>query len=118
MRHRTMRWLALLAVALPVAACGGTTQAGGSPPPSATPTLPSAGTVSATISGLGPNRAASNGYELAADDTAVWVHNGQTGTLLRIDPKTNTLVATITVGAGDGGVALGQGAVWVVSSIE
>jgi YVTN family beta-propeller protein len=50
---------------------------------------------------------------MAADDSAVWVHNGDTGTLLRIDPKTNAVIATIPVGDGAGGVAIGNGAIWV-----
>src|SRR5262249_4342843 len=84
---------------------------------SPTPTpLPSAGIVSATISGLGPNNQYDNA--LAADDTAVWVHNGGAGTLVRVDPRTNAVVATIPVGHGEGGVALGNGAVWVVNEVE
>jgi YVTN family beta-propeller protein len=104
MRHRWMRWVVLLLCVLAFAACGSSTsQTGGqgatTVPPPATP-LPSAGTVSATISGLGPNSL----YDqvLAADDTAVWVHNGGAGTLVRVDPKTNAVVATIPVGHGEG----------------
>jgi DNA-binding beta-propeller fold protein YncE len=63
-----------------------------------------------------PTRA---GYGLAADDTAVWVYNGETGNLLRIDPATNRIVATISVEQGCdvtcGSVAIGQGAVWVAA---
>src|SRR5262249_10594252 len=90
------------------------------PPPTAT--LPSAGTITATISGLGqisPDQCLQvcgpNGYGIAASDTAVWILNGDTGTLLRIDPRTNTIVARIPVGHGQGGVAIGQGAVWVTA---
>ena len=114
----------LLLCALLVAACGASTSQATSPtitPPtataSATPTpLPSAGTVSATITGLGANTQVDNG--LAASDTAIWVHNGLAGTLVRIDPRTNTIVATIPVGHGEGGVALGEGAVWVANPQE
>jgi YVTN family beta-propeller protein len=55
---------------------------------------------------------------MAADDSAVWVHNGDNGTLVRVDPSTNKVVATISVGHGQGGVALGQGAVWVANPTE
>jgi YVTN family beta-propeller protein len=83
------------------------------------------GTVSATISGLGtlaPDIAhggLSNGaYGIAANDAAVWVHNGDSGSLLRVDPRTNTIVAQIRVGHGEGGVAIGEGAVWVANPYE
>jgi virginiamycin B lyase len=85
-------------------------------PPRRGESLASAGTVSATISGLGANDQFDDA--IAASDTAIWVHNGQAGTLVRIDPSTNMLVATIPVGHGEGGVALGQGAVWVANPTE
>jgi streptogramin lyase len=73
------------------------------------------------IPGMGTISQQYDGYGIAADSTAVWVYNGETGNLLRIDPKTNRLVATIPVGPGCaphnncGGVALGPGAVWVAA---
>jgi YVTN family beta-propeller protein len=83
------------------------------------------GTVSATISGLGtmaPDTAhngLSNGvYGIAANDAAVWVHNGDSGLLLRVDPRTNTIMAQIRVGHGEGAVAIGEGAVWVANPYE
>jgi DNA-binding beta-propeller fold protein YncE len=88
------------------------------PTPTLTPTatpLPSAGTVAATIGGIGPLRGSFPYYGIAADNTAVWVHNGDDGTLLRIDPQTNRIVAAIPVGRGQGGVAIGQDAVWVAN---
>jgi YVTN family beta-propeller protein len=48
-------------------------------------------------------------------DTAVWVHNFTAGTLLRIDPTTNRVVATISIGHGPGHVALEGGFIWVLS---
>ncbi len=86
--------------------------------PTTAPGLPAAGTVSATIAGLG----ALSGhavYGIAADDTAVWVYNPETGDLLRVDPATNQVVASISVGqdcrVGCGNIAIGQGAVWVTT---
>jgi DNA-binding beta-propeller fold protein YncE len=51
---------------------------------------------------------------LAADDTAIWAHNPE-GTVTRIDPKTNAVVATIDVGRGFGQMAIGSNAIWVVN---
>src|SRR5262249_39650245 len=48
-------------------------------------------------------------------NTAIWVLNGDTGTLLRIDPHTNTVVARIPVGHGQGAIALGPSSVWVTA---
>src|SRR5262249_2976955 len=47
-------------------------------------------------------------------DEAVWVSNGPKGTLHRLDPKTNAVVAAITVGKRPcSGLAAGFGAIWV-----
>jgi DNA-binding beta-propeller fold protein YncE len=87
-------------------------------------TTPSLGTVTATVSGLGTAPIIVNGgvsggaYAMAANDDAVWVHNGDTGMLFRIDPRTNTIVARIHVGHGEGGVSIGQEAVWVANPVE
>jgi DNA-binding beta-propeller fold protein YncE len=110
-----MSWVVLLPCVLVAAACGSSASQAGRQGANPTP-LPSAGTVSATISGLGQNDQYDN--VLAADDTAVWVHNGAAGVLVRVDPRTNAVVATIPVGHGEGGVALGDGAVWVVNPVE
>jgi YVTN family beta-propeller protein len=73
------------------------------------------------IPGLGRFSAPGGLYGIAADETAVWVYNGESGNVVRIDPKTNHVVATIAVGIGCapgilcGNIALGQGAVWVAS---
>ncbi len=128
MSKHLMKWVALLAVALVLAACGSSTSTtSGTPPTTPIPPtttsapLSSAGTVSAMIAGMGTISQQYDGYGIAADRTAIWVYNGETGNLLRIDPRTNRLVATIPVGPGCaphmncGGVALGQGAVWVAA---
>ena len=44
---------------------------------------------------------------------AVWVANGQDGTVSRIDPATNRVVATIKLGHRPQGIAVQDGAVWV-----
>src|SRR5262249_37358781 len=115
MRPHMTSYVAVLLCMLVLAACGsGTSQTDGPPLPKTSTTLPSAATVSATISGLGDLD--QFGYDIEGNDNAIWVHNGASGKLFRIDPKTNTRVATISIGSGEGDVALGQGAVWVVSS--
>ena len=128
MSKTIIRWGALLLCLLLFAGCGGsspttsTSSHHSTPPPfTPTPSVPSAGTISATISGLGAISQPNDGYGMAADSTAVWVYNGETGNLFRIDPKTNQIVATISVGLGCpphapcGQVAIGQGAVWVMA---
>ena len=52
----------------------------------------------------------------AVTEDAVWVLCPDDGSLSRIDPVTNELVATIPVGRGPSGMAVGAGAVWVTSS--
>jgi YVTN family beta-propeller protein len=47
---------------------------------------------------------------------AVWVANRQTHTVERIDPKTNTHVATIRIGNTPTSLAASPDAVWVVVS--
>jgi YVTN family beta-propeller protein len=93
-----------------LAACSGSTSSGGE-----TGTK-SIGKVIATISGLGSLPGQFDTYGMAADDSAVWVHNGAGGDVLRIDPTTNSRVADIAVGSGPGGVAIGDGSVWVANS--
>lgn len=122
MKLRTLRWAALLVCALVFAACGSTT--GGPTSPTATTgpispaslaSLPSAGTVIATLSGIGGTIPAGLIYGIAVDNTAVWVHNSAQATVVRVDPKTNQVVATIPVGHGSGDLRLGAGFVWVVN---
>jgi YVTN family beta-propeller protein len=93
-----------------LSACAGSTSSGGDSPPK------SVGKVTATISGLGSLPGEFDTYGMAADDTAVWVHNGDGDDVIRIDPKTNSQVADIAVGSGPGGIAIGEGSVWVANS--
>ncbi len=119
MKHHTMRWAALLVCALLFAACGSNTSqqapATATSGPVAPPSLPSAGKVSATLFAIGGSMDPGYIFGIAADDTAVWVHNIAQGTVLRVDPKTNQVVATIPVGHGRGDVALEGGFVWVLN---
>ena len=51
---------------------------------------------------------------LVITDDAVWVTNGPKGTVHRLDPKTNTVAAAITVGKRPcSGLAAGFGSIWV-----
>jgi DNA-binding SARP family transcriptional activator/streptogramin lyase len=50
---------------------------------------------------------------LAIDDDAVWVANADDGTVLRVDPDSYEVVATIGLGADVNSVAGGFGSVWV-----
>ena len=46
---------------------------------------------------------------------AVWVANDRSGTLARIDPKTNRVVGTVKSGPGPFVVTFGYGDAWVPS---
>jgi YVTN family beta-propeller protein len=50
---------------------------------------------------------------LAAAEDTVWVLTPADGSVVRIDPATNRVVATIPVGRAPSGLAVGAGAVWV-----
>jgi YVTN family beta-propeller protein len=102
--------LVVVALMVLLSACAGATSPGGRT------SAKSIGKVIATISGLGSLPGQFDTYGMAADDTAIWVHNGDGGDVLRIDPTTNSRVADITVGSGPGGVAIGDGSVWVANS--
>src|SRR5262249_32210878 len=55
---------------------------------------------------------------LAVADDAVWTLNQGDGTVSRVDPRTNRVVATIETGipAGPGGdIAVGEGFVWLAA---
>jgi DNA-binding beta-propeller fold protein YncE len=103
--QRFVFWLSALALCLlTITSCGSAT--------SSTPAS-KVGRVSARIS-LRGGVSADGYFDMAADDTAVWAHNPG-GTVTRIDPKTNAVVATIDVGRGFGQMAIGSDAVWVVN---
>jgi streptogramin lyase len=78
-----------------------------------TPTLAIAGQVSTFI----PLGAVHEHTFIAASTTAVWVHDGPSGTVTRIDPTTNTVVAQLAIGGNDvGQIAIDQQAVWVTDA--
>jgi YVTN family beta-propeller protein len=92
---------------------------------------PSSNKVVATIP-IGQNVNAPGGpgpVELAVGEGSVWVANrllgrngflpsGKRGSVSRIDPATNAVVATIRVGHEPSGIAVGGGAVWVVNGTD
>jgi streptogramin lyase len=53
--------------------------------------------------------------ESAATRTGVWVANDGSGTLVRVDPRTNRVTARVLLGKGACATAVGAGAVWVVN---
>jgi len=79
---------------------------------------PVSGTITARIvlPGTAPD---GEGY-ITADTAAVWVPvtqpNGLDGGLLRVDPSTNQIAATIKLPYDSSGAAAGFGAVWVTSA--
>lgn len=97
-----------LLVITALAGCGdGDDDAGGgdAPTTTSTPELPAATTID-----VGDEPAA-----VAVGDGSVWVANPQEGTLLRIDPETTQITATIPVAGGVRGVATGDRTVWVTN---
>ena len=50
---------------------------------------------------------------LAVDRSGVWVANSLDGTVTRVDPQTNKVVATIKLGHTPSWVAIGGGRIWV-----
>jgi YVTN family beta-propeller protein len=65
---------------------------------------------------LGKGTSVLLGLDVAIGAGSVWVTNYEDGTLVRIDPKTLTVVKTIHVGSHPSGVAFGAGRVWVTVS--
>ena len=51
--------------------------------------------------------------DVAVGAGGVWVANSRDGTVSRIDPQSNKVIATIHVGSSPQGIAVGAGAVWV-----
>jgi YVTN family beta-propeller protein len=53
--------------------------------------------------------------ELAVGEGAIWVTNNDEGTVTRVDPTTNDVIATIDVGPNPSDITVGAGAVWVAN---
>lgn len=70
------------------------------------------GTVKATF----PVTIADSEGGVAAGAGSFWILTDKTGTLARVDPATNTVVAKIAVAPGSYAAAFGGNAVWVTSS--
>jgi YVTN family beta-propeller protein len=51
--------------------------------------------------------------DVAVGSGGVWVANSRDGTVSRIDPRSNKVIATIRIGSSPQGIAVGAGAVWV-----
>jgi YVTN family beta-propeller protein len=51
--------------------------------------------------------------DVAVGADGVWVANSRDGTVSRIDPRSNKVIATIRIGSSPQGIAVGAGAVWV-----
>jgi len=70
------------------------------------------GEVTATIrTGIGNSEGS-----IVAGAGSIWVTTDAKGTLARVDPATNTVVAEIYVAPGSYGLAFGEDAVWVTST--
>jgi peptide/nickel transport system substrate-binding protein len=55
---------------------------------------------------------------IAAGAGALWVANGDAGTVSRIDPVGRTAVQTINVGSAPAGIAFGDNAAWVANATD
>ena len=69
---------------------------------------PAGSTLVATVPGSTPR-------DVTGGVGSIWVSNGPTQTVMRLDPSTNALLATISVPDPASVLAVGAGAVWVTS---
>lgn len=79
--------------------------------------------VDATVTAISPARGhtrtiplGQNASRLTFGLGAVWVTSEEAGLLLRLDPRTNSIVQAIPVGNGPVGVAAGDGSLWVANT--
>ena len=125
MRRSRSAVLAVLVLSLPLAACGGDGDDGGSAAPEENDAAIWVATLDNTVLRIDPETdqiAATIPVgrvptDLAVGEGSVWVANEEDGSVSRIDPSTNEVTATIDTGEDADGVAVGEGAVWV-SSVE
>ena len=75
------------------------------PAPTATPAKPPV-VISLGIRSAGP---------IVSGASSIWMITDVAGTLARIDPDTNAIVAEVTVPAGSSAMAFGEGSVWITS---
>src|SRR5439155_7653548 len=75
-----------------------------------------------TVTAISPSNGRTRTIPLGQNPTrlafglgAVWVTSEETGVLLRLDPRTKTVVQAFEVGNGPVGVAVGDGALWVAN---
>jgi YVTN family beta-propeller protein len=68
---------------------------------------------SAVASSALPIRVGERPSATAVGEGAVWVGNTGSGTVSRIDPATNEVVETISLGNAPAGIALGGDLLWV-----
>jgi streptogramin lyase len=57
----------------------------------------------------------SSNYDVLSDSTGVWIHNFDIGDILRVDPQSSKVVATIPLTPGAGRQESDGGILWVVS---
>ena len=62
----------------------------------------------------------SNALSISADTDFIWVLNGDTATVVKIDPSRHDVVETYRLGVGRGSLALaaGEGAAWVSNAFD
>jgi hypothetical protein len=70
------------------------------------------GSVTATI----PVTIGNSEGSIVAGAGSIWIITDAKGTLARIDPATNTVVAEVYVAPGSYGLAFGEDALWATSS--
>ncbi|MGI9603002.1 MAG: Vgb family protein [Acidimicrobiales bacterium] len=80
-----------------------------------TSSLPAPPPVDAPEATITARLAVSSPYVAAVGEEAVWVASTDRDEVVRIDPRTNRIVASVPVEASPTGVAIGAGAVWVAS---
>jgi YVTN family beta-propeller protein len=103
--------LTLVLAAVVMAARGGRATPSAGIPGNAVGGVSSSGTGIRAVVPLGTSPST-----LAAGDGAVWVADGNAGTVSRIDPRTRAVTETIPVGSAPSGIAVGPGAVWVTNN--
>ena len=108
----TTPW-ALMAARGLTGATGATGPQGAKGEPARAPISPAQAARLAWFSGVNATVAVPNPVGIAYDGTNLWVSSGAAGHLIRLDPSTNTVTATIPVGTSPGAVAFDGTDIWV-----